>query len=542
MRNSLPVGGIICPETYHGTRMDKKALEFHTQLHEWSEAQRISAHANRHAQMLSNARQKEIYLPFKKLAQIEHWTNDVNRFYRPYKGVRPKSGHFMKIDVTKYNMKVDKKHEATRSKSVIYSTAAKGQGYRVLSAVSTSPGGAKPKYFGTDIHTVNSKLVESQMHYSAQRREIRSAGTTRRQITSAKTCDTKTDTDANLSVNVNGLDKAEPSESETLSTFGNTSTKQSTVDSHSPSQHEGNNLQQKITARSWSNRMLNVISIDDCKLTCRYRPQKIKESHNQDLRSEETDKHEESNGESMVGEDGDKLIANSDKTSISSDTDIESIAVTLDVKLNRIVVGDTIRDNNNNLDDIQQSNGSVKLDSLKNESDDSARDINLMKSDDLDSSNLLKPNSKKEGIHFEDNQRSSNSNESKSDKRRESNSSQSNKTSYGRITPLYTHTHTSKSTEKPKKKKKVTRTAKINHAINDMVNDRKVMNSMARDFDTRTAEFGRTTVEKSEGSELFQKLHSNLRKRMDTFLETHSAVKTSKYHEMKRKNSVHSQT
>jgi len=64
------------------------------------------------------------------------------------------------------------------------------------------------------------------------------------------------------------------------------------------------------------------------------------------------------------------------------------------------------------------------------------------------------------------------------------------------------------------------------------------MNSLERDFDTRTAQFGRTVVETSDGSETFKKIHANLRKKIDQYMDTHCALKTRDYKEKVRRNSV----
>ncbi|XP_052071340.1 uncharacterized protein LOC127709716 [Mytilus californianus] len=62
------------------------------------------------------------------------------------------------------------------------------------------------------------------------------------------------------------------------------------------------------------------------------------------------------------------------------------------------------------------------------------------------------------------------------------------------------------------------RKARVTKAIDTMVNDRKVMNTMDRNFDARIAPAGRLILNKNEGGYMFKRLHSALRKHVDNIL------------------------
>ena len=580
MRTPSVSSGLVCPETYHGTRMNQRALDFHTQLHEWNEAQRISAQASKHARNLSSARHSEVYLPVKKIASIEHWTHDVNKFYRPNQGRRVKSGSFMRIDVSKYNMKTDKK-APTRSKSAIYPVKASRDTSRLVSAVTLATTGAKRKHFGTDVRTVNNNLIDTQMHYSSQRRNLYSATSTTRptaRLTSAKTCDIESEVDEN------GLgeptEKTDFSESETLSVLDKSNSSANVsefdIDNQLHGPIEQHLMQQKIISRSWSNKMLNVISIDDCKLTCRYRPQKIKETFGvngqlvecyKPVVKDRTKKKPEIEAVKEAADQADGSVEklNDDVengTSNDADDEFETSVGTdikLEEKINEMVINDTDTDinldgNNNNpqltnghVNDIENVREKVKTSTPENASPkDSQSGTDAEDNDHHDYLNQLTGFTRsslngevKNGkISFNNSDKVIGTSDTNHDLRATMGSRGTSKTSYGRLTNLYSNSSSSKSKPNGRKDKKRSRASKINYAINDMVKDRKVMNSMERDFDTRTAEYGRTVVDKTPGSETFQKLHTQLRRKIDTYIETHSAIKAERFYENRRKNST----
>lgn len=239
-----------------------KALTFHTKLYEWNEAQNVASVAHRHALTMTSSKEGDVYLPTKKLAQIEYWTKDVNKYYLPKQSCRPKTGSFMTIDVSKYNIKKDEVKDARRVKSAIYPANS------INGGLFTTPNSVAPKrFFGNDIHTVRNNLVQSQLHYSAQRKDIYIPSRSR--VTSGKSGEQVFPEDLLEIQSVSSIACSE----------GSTSSSTSTLTEPQNLEHIDREIMQpKIVARSYSNRMLNVISIDDCKLTCRYRPQTIKET------------------------------------------------------------------------------------------------------------------------------------------------------------------------------------------------------------------------------------------------------------------------
>lgn len=535
---------VVSSETYLGTRMNQKALDFHTQLHDWSEAQKLSALANKHTNILSSAKNGEVFLPVKKLAQIEYWTRQVNRYYRPNRSSRPRSGSFMKIDVTKYNMKVDK-NEPSRSKSAIYPNRQ-----RPVSAVSRLTSGPRRRFFGNDVHTVNNKLVESQMHYSAQRKDLYSAKT-RNSTKSAKTDEVKSDFPVNDANETDGSEKAD-SDSETITNVVKTdASKISDLDAQGQSHINTGVIQPQIVSRSWSNRMLNVISIDDCKLTCRYRPQMIKENHpipddldfmqkaranklKYDIRKineskvkakvvekeEEEEDGNEADDEGHTSEDTAEVVGSMERLSVNEipvDTNNNTTANACHNNTVEKAERNLSTVETNNMESIPEVVSGAKTNGKSTSSGSTANSDRYHVRKPFDSENNRKDLAEEHGTS----------------------SQGASKTSYGRITTLYTNSENSKPNARDeKRKKKISRTSRINYAINDMVQERKVMNSLERDFDTRTAEFGRTIIDKTEGSETFKKIHANLRKKIDAFVDAQCAVKTKEFYERSRSNSA----
>lgn len=529
-------GGVACPETYLGTRMNEKALLFHTQLHDWSDAQNL-AHSTVNSRILnSNAKQKEIYLPVKKLTQIEYWTRDVNKYYHPKRPATAKSGSFMYIDVSKYKIKDTDNSEILRPKSAVVGSSRPGQ--RATSAITTNSV-PKRRFFGTDVHTIHSQLVESQFHYSALRKNIYSSKPAKQTI---KTSDPKESLKTGSMQN--GFSNS-TYESETTSTIGNsTGTKQSDLELKNKSQGLANPqiMQPVITSRSWSNKMLNVISIDDCKLTCRYRPQKIKEARGPNIDYEEIDrkKHKASKrkttDKSFDENQSDSNADADDENESDVDIDMNDIHLSPDRNNNeithQIIITEATPRNDDSDSDVQYL---PKIDSVvmnKNATDEDVnKNIGTDQTDnatqqlqDIKDVEQQIPKQKEVDLANKEIHRIMDSQGTAS------------KTSYGRITTLYSNSDATKQS-KPEKQKKTSRTQRINHAIDNMIGERKVMNAMTKDFDKRISEFGRTIIDKQEGSDTFKKMHSKLRKKMDQFMEHKGAMKTKQFFERQRSNS-----
>lgn len=537
MKDSLPIDRGVSTETYHGTRMNRKALDFHTQLHEWSEAQNL---VSKHTQLLTASQNQDMYLPVKKLAHIEYWARQVNKYYLPLKHSRPRSGSFMKIDVSKYNIKPDKGTELKRSKSAFYPQRLP------LSDIHSRPTtSGRKRFFGTDLNSVKNNIAESQMHYSAQRQDLYSAKS-RRSKRSAKTDDLKTEPiDLAVSEITEFANFDDSTESVTVTPLADGV---KVTEDETQNHIDSDVLQPHIVTRSWSNRMLNVISIDDCKLTCRYRPQIIKESRKlpDDLKEVPTSRSAKQQSQkkvTIISKTGQQevLVADMDKTN-GNEADDEADNSTDSVNdvendLNELTVNEAHVDTNNN-SDANSCHISKPT-----------KEANSDRSGDLENGGIYGAGPTHSGSSTDQ----SNGSQSKCARiqfKEQNNQHRStgtpevgvnfssrgtSKTSYGRVTNLCTNTDSSNSKNR---RKKISRTSRINHAINDVVKDRKVMNSLERDFDTRTAEFGRTVVDTTDGSETFKKIHANLRKKIDKLMDTHCALHTREYFEKVRKNSV----
>lgn len=538
MKDQHPTHGIFSSDTYLGAKMNRKTLDFHTQLHEWSESQKYSTISMKKSQLITSPKNKDVHLPFQKLAHINNWTRQVNRYYLPSTGGRPQSGSFMKIDVTKYNMKADK-NEKPRSRSALYHPA---------SATDRSHSNGRKRFFGTDVHTVNNNLIESQMHYSAQRRDLHSAHT-RKSTKSSKAIDSKLqDSDPVIFDITNNEDQCNETSNASTSDK-NENTKQSDLDSQVQGHTDTEVMQPQIVARSWSNRMLNVISIDDCKLTCRYRPQIIKENHAVPEDYDEMDRARANKVKRDVTEKTkiEKKVkdVNGNEADDGEDSIQDVVAVKEEIG-NSLTVDDSIVDTNNNNE--ADACHDIKVSSSDTNKTNDTEDDNHLKSTDIKTNGTENQEKK----YFEINKIeevdetevrcvSSEGSSEKTDKDEKKSSDYDTKTSYGRLTTLYSNSNTDKS--KTKEKKKMSRVSRINYAIEDMIKERKVMNSLERDFETRTAEYGRTIVEKSEGSESFKKRHANLRRKIDNFVNTHSALKTLEFYERRsRCNSASNST
>ena len=518
MKNPLPVEACrTASDTYHGTRMNQKALDFHTHLHEWNEAQTL---VSKHTQLLTASRQQETYLPVKKLAHIEYWAGQVNKYYLPYKAGRPKSSSFMKIDVSKYKMKVVKDNEIKRSKSAFY---PKRMPLPSSSSQCRPMTSVRRPMFGTDMNSVRNNIVESQMHYSAQRSDLYSPQKhiIKRPFSGELS---ELEPDEIVVSEVSDFDELDD-ESESV-TIVNLVNGGNVSELEAPSHHEADVMQPQIVARSCSNRMLNVISIDDCKLTCRYRPQIIKENRKLSDDDEKGNSKPKKMTVTMKTDQTKSKHQNDTANGNEADDEEEGSTSTTDEvrrKMNDLIMNDAIVDSNNNTG----VNTSHDLSSHETPAADSQDKERSGGSSDSSSTETTK--SAKIRFSSEDSKRERTVTEHQTN----FSSRGTSKSSYGRVTNLDSKSVTSK----PGRRRQ-SRTSRINQAINGVVQGRKVMNSLERDFDTRTAQFGRTVVETSDGSETFKKIHANLRKKIDQYMDTHCALKTRDYKEKVRRNSV----
>lgn len=95
-----------------------------------------------------------------------------------------------------------------------------------------------------------------------------------------------------------------------------------------------------------------------------------------------------------------------------------------------------------------------------------------------------------------------------------------------KTTSYYPSTNLSRSSSRhPKPDRK----ARVTKAIDTMVNDRRVMNNLDRNFDTRIGTKNRLVLQKNEGGIMFKKLHSALRKHVDNILAVQAHSRIPKY-------------
>ena len=405
------------------------------------------------------------------------------------------------------------------------------------------------------MHTIHNNLIESQFHYSALRKNIYSAKSSK-PTTNTNTVEIKD------SVKNDSSPKSHRSstyESDITSTLANSNgTKQTDLESQGQGHGNPQIMQPVITSRSWSNKMLNVISIDDCKLTCRYRPQKIKEQREPPIDYEQLDKqknkaskrekktHNIAEGTGIDENQSDSHADADDENDDSDDDDNES-DVDLDVNnihfspdrnnneiMHQIIITEATPRNDDSDSDLPY------LPNIKptevNENDASGQTDNSNDKDNIDSA--FTDSKDIANVHVEKHILKQKEVDRANQEIEDIMNSQGtpSKTSYGRITTLYSNSITTNKS-KPPKKKKISRKQRLNNAIDDMIGERKVMNAMTKDFDKRVAEFGRTVIDKQEGSETFKKMHSNLRRKMDEFIDYKSAVKTKQFLERRRLNS-----
>lgn len=97
------------------------------------------------------------------------------------------------------------------------------------------------------------------------------------------------------------------------------------------------------------------------------------------------------------------------------------------------------------------------------------------------------------------------------------------RTSYGRKTAGDKANETASKLGRDTKVPAKSRTAKITKAIDNMVHDRKVMNDLDRNFDSRIGSTARITLNRAEGGKIFRRLNSALKKHVNGLLQHQSA-------------------
>ncbi|XP_060063430.1 uncharacterized protein LOC132543902 [Ylistrum balloti] len=382
--------------------MNQQTLLYHTKVQDWSQIYHLKADGR-----VCKA-SKVPYLPPHKLQQIEVWRKDVSKTLRKTCSARPDR---LQPKVTKDVRPVS---EIVRTVTPLQINGHERP--RPRSAWSNST---------NDMQTVTSNLAETSLHYAAQREQLHKVNASRRksirinrkQVTHAGDAEAPTERSVrtergstlnstkgiipNGEVSVHREEEEEKEEDNLSDVEIMSSVTQFRME------NRGHVIQVKdqevLSMRSQSNNLLNVLSVDDCKMAIRSR------QRNRIIQDQ---------------------VQNGDTNSDDKQTDIDSI-------------------------------GKLTLDKSR--------------------------------------------------------------TSYGRKTGgdkgNETATKLGRDTKVPAK----SRTAKITKAIDNMVHDRKVMNDLDRNFDSRIGSTARITLNRAEGGKIFRRLNSALKKHVNGLLMHQSA-------------------
>lgn len=243
--------------------MDAKALSYHNKVQDWTQMYMLSAdgHVYKCAKIAT-------YLPPQKLHQIENWRQNVRN------NLRPKSSQFPRLNTPRANSRA-------RSATVARNADNVNERKRIWSASSNRQ--HHFLYRDTTLEDVTNHLAETSLHYAGERalsqrnllgKQLLKINTGQVQLIDGENVGTeafdkidKTSKQASNGLNSEGevdhtSDNVEAAsdegESETLSSI-------SRMEGRGRLIHV--NDQEMIQVRSQSNQLLNVISIDDCKMT-----------------------------------------------------------------------------------------------------------------------------------------------------------------------------------------------------------------------------------------------------------------------------------
>ena len=379
--------------------MDKKSLSYHTKVQDWSQLYRLTADGKIYKDT------KEItYLTPQKIQEIDSWRNNVRKKLNKNKSTSGQS-----------NLTAKRVSSANQSRKGMpqIRDGAKSAGSRHI-------------FLGTDVYSVSNHLAETSLHYAAMREDIYKANKTESIRKPTKPV-------------LNGTAAEVPKKIDKVIQFQNSvdRTKSSSQSSKVEGDHlsdcdsetislastgrmtdRGKVIQVKdrtmISSRSVSNNLLNVISIDDCKMALQRRPFVF--SSNSEV--------------NRIGGIRSELSENKTMSSVANSVDIQ-----------------------------KHENRPTTVTS-------------------------------------------------------------------GKTTSYYPSMVQSRlSNRTPKMDRKM----RVNKAIDTMINDRKVMNNMDRNFDVRIAPAGRLVLERNEGGYMFKRLHCALRKHVDNILSVQAHRRSQKH-------------
>lgn len=242
--------------------MDAKTLSYHNKVQDWTQMYMLAADG----QVYKNSK-IVTYLPPQKLHQIENWRKNVRN------NLRPKSSQFPRLNTPRVN---NRAKSATVGKPSQYVNDRK----RIWSASSGHQ--QHFLYSDTNLNDVTHHLAETSLHYSGERsfyqrnllgKQLLKINTKQVQLIDSENGATEAfDKIDKTSKASNGLN----SEGEADHTSDNIEAVSDEVESESLSsisRMEGRgtlihvNDHDMIQVRSQSNQLLNVISIDDCKMS-----------------------------------------------------------------------------------------------------------------------------------------------------------------------------------------------------------------------------------------------------------------------------------
>lgn len=243
--------------------MDASTLSYHNKVQDWTQMYMLAADGH-----IYKSSKIATYLPPQKLHQIENWRKNIRNNFGP------KSSQFPRLNTPRANSRA-------RSATVARSANNANERKRIWSASSRR----QPHflYSDTDLDDVTNHLAETSLHYSEERavyqrnllgKQLLKINTKQVQLINGENVATeafdkidKTSKQASNGLNSEGeadhtSDNIEAvsdeAESETLSSI-------SRMEGRGRLIHV--NDQEMVQVRSQSNQLLNVISIDDCKMT-----------------------------------------------------------------------------------------------------------------------------------------------------------------------------------------------------------------------------------------------------------------------------------
>ncbi|XP_061182552.1 uncharacterized protein LOC133190889 [Saccostrea echinata] len=243
--------------------MDAKVLSYHNKVQDWTQMYMLAADG----QIYKNSK-VVTYLPPQKLHQIENWRQNVRNNFRP------KSSQFPRLNTPRANKRArsaiaGRTHNQVNDRKRIWSASSGRQPHFL--------------YSDTNLDDVTHHLAETSLHYCGERalyqrnllgKQLLKINTKQVQLINGENVATeafdkidKTHKQASNGLNSEGEAEHTSDNIEAVSDEGESETLSSISRMEGRGRLIHVNDQDMIQVRSQSNRLLNVISIDDCKIS-----------------------------------------------------------------------------------------------------------------------------------------------------------------------------------------------------------------------------------------------------------------------------------